>query len=523
MRRFAVIALIYLVLTSSVATAAVISIHARAIVPGLTSSSSPPNPAKYLVLIVLDGARPDYFGLAPLPHVDALRAAGTQYTNAFDNLLESETPTGHTTIATGSPPSRNGILGFDWGQAGKDYSIFDPNVVNAGAMEHIMEAAKVPTIAGLYKQQYPHNTVVALSGHKYYAADPMGGPKADAIMYYEGDPKGRYVPVAVPGHVPPAGVLTAPGLIYPTIHLALGVEDTLATNLALSAVDKMRPHVLMINYPEFDWPLGHVDGFDQSDTITLMKNFDTDLGRIEDAYRKAGVLNQTLFLITADHGMMPLKRFIPETVVTNAVSQAGTSAPAISYSTGAYIWLTDASKSQTVAQNIMAAKDPGIQSAYYLTTVNGQPQYELAGGSFVSPEVDVANRYMLGTLMNGHQPNVVAFAKEYQSFSATTTNWKADHGGETWLSQHIPLIISGPGIRSRNVDTEPVQLEDIAPTVLAGLGVRPTGMSGHILTDAFVDAPSADVKARQAEIQQIQPFAKALIAQSNYEISQPTQ
>ena len=54
----------------------------------------------------------------------------------------------------------------------------------------------------------PGAKVVALSGHKYYAATPLGGPDADAIMYYQGDPKGRYIPVAVPGHVPPAGLLT---------------------------------------------------------------------------------------------------------------------------------------------------------------------------------------------------------------------------------------------------------------------------------------------------------------------------
>ncbi|GAC1319011.1 MAG: hypothetical protein NVS2B16_15890 [Chloroflexota bacterium] len=132
-----------------------------------------------------------------------------QYSYAIDGILESETPSGHTTLATGSTPRRNGILGLGWAQNDNDYSLFSPDVVRSGAMERIMSNAHVPTIAGLYKQRFPGAKVVALSGHKYYAADPLGGPQADAIMYYQGDARGHYVPIAIPGHIPPPPVLSA--------------------------------------------------------------------------------------------------------------------------------------------------------------------------------------------------------------------------------------------------------------------------------------------------------------------------
>ena len=93
-----------------------------------------------------------------------------------------------------------------------------------GSLEQIMEDSGSSTLAGLYKRKYPGAKVVAISGHKYYAAAPLGGPKADAIMYYEGRADGRYVPVAVPGHVPPTGVLDAPGVIGPSTHLPTGGE-----------------------------------------------------------------------------------------------------------------------------------------------------------------------------------------------------------------------------------------------------------------------------------------------------------
>lgn len=516
------LAMVYLLASTGIATATVRIMHARSDplpLPGHAAVAFSQQ-ARYLVLIVLDGARPDYFGLTHLPHVDALRAEGTQYTNAIDGILESETPSGHATLATGSTPAQTGILGFDWAQNDNGYSVFSPDVVRSGMMEHIMANARAPTIAGLYKARYPGARVVALSGHKYYAADPLGGPQADAIMYYQGDAKGHYVPVAIPGHTPPAGVLDAPGLIGASTSLPEGEEDRLATRLALSAFATMRQRITLINYPEFDWPLGHVDGGNAKPArvIHLMRSFDHDLGMIEDAYRKAGVLDQTLFVITADHGMAPLQRFVPESLFTNAVTQAGTTAPAISYNTGTYIWLADDTKAQTVAQNILAAQDPGIQSTYYLTVGRGgKPHYVRAGGILVSSQMEAANQYLLDTLIDGHQPGVVAFCRENQSAVSPTTAWKADHGGASWQSQHIPLIVAGPGIQPGVTTNYPAQLEDVAPTILTDMSVRPTGMGGRPLTEALDQSTAAEQDARKAEIDRLTPLVNALIAQDDYE------
>lgn len=509
------LAAICLILASSVLTVTARATHAASAVAGY------PQRAKFLVLIVLDGARPDYFGLTPLPNVDALRASGVQYSYAIDGILEAETPAGHTTLATGSTPRRNGILGFNWAQNDRDYSLFSPDVVRSGAIEHIMESTHVPTIAGLYKAKHPRAKVVALSGHKYYAADPLGGPQADAIMYYRGDSQRHYAPIAIPGHEPPPQVLSAPGLVSPTMHLPGGQDDTLATRLALSAFAVMRPRILMINYPEFDWPLGHVDGGNTAprQVVFMMRRFDTDFGMIEDAYRKAGIFDKTLFVITADHGMVPVRRFIPRAVITRAVAKAGTKTPAITNNGASYIWLKNPRKAPDVALNLLKENDPGIQSVYYLTTSRGVPYYVRAGGSLVNPMVDAANRYLLGTLINGHEPTLVAFARTNQSFSPASAHWKADHGGGSWPSQHIPLILAGPGIRAGVVTGEPAQLDDVAPTVLADMGVTTAGMEGHVLADALRHPGSADWAPRNAEAAQLTPLIRALIAQRDYEVA----
>lgn len=476
-------------------------------------------PAKFLVLFVLDGARPDYFGVTPLPNVDALIKNGTEYSYAMDGILESETPAGHTTLSTGSTPRRDGILGFNWAENDRNYSLFNPDVVRAGAIEQIMRNAHVPTLAGLFKAQHPKEKVVALSGHKYYAADPLGGPQADAIMYFRGDQNKGYSPTSIPGHVPPVGVLEAPGLSLPTFHLQDGQDDHLATLLALSAFRKMYPHVLLINYPEFDWPLGHVYGgsLNKPKVELLMKQFDEDLGQIETVYHQAHILKRTLFVITADHGMGKIKHFVPSRIMTDAVAHAGTTAPSIAYNGGAYLWVKNFTKAALVASNIVRAHDPGVQSVYYLAALGKTYRYVRSGGSAISRAVEAANQYLLSTLMNQHAPTVVVLCKANATTSPTSSHWLGDHGGANWRSQHIPLVLSGAGIRSGFVTGEPAQLEDVAPTVLRDMGVAPTGMEGHVLNEALLQPQAADWQPRVAEATTLTPLIKAMVAQSAYE------
>lgn len=512
---------VYLVFATAMASATAYALHSRSSHAALTDPRAiafAGTTPKYLVLMVLDGGRPDYFGVTPLPHIDALRRQGTQFNRAMLGILEAETPAGHATIATGSTPVHDGILGFDWAQNDNDFNLFSPSVVNAGAFDKIMESVHAPTIAGLYKAKYPKAKVVALSGHKYYAAAPLGGPAADAIMYYQGDPRGRYVPVAIPGHEPPAGVLTAPGLIGPTNHPPDGADDGYATKLALAAFAKMHQRITLINYPEFDWPLGHVYGSiaNRPKVATTMRALDRDLGKIEGAYRKAGILSQTLFVITADHGMELTNRFIPQSFVTDAIARAGTTAPAASYSTASYVWLKDGSKAQTVADTIARASNPDIQSVYYLASTGGKPQY-VSSGSGIDSGVEAGNQYLLNTLLNGHQPSVVAFAKSGATFADPTTHWKADHGGNDWATQQVPLIMAGPGIRARVVTNAPAQLDDVAPTLLTDMGVTPSGMEGKVLSDALESPSKSTMAARTSEIRQITPFVDAFVTQHKRE------
>jgi len=479
----------------------------------------------YLVLFVLDGARPDYFNVPGIPHIRALMKHGTQYTNAFAGILESETPTGHASISSGSNPSADGILSFAWAnEDNTTVNLFDPANIRNGQMERILHNAPAPSIAGLVHAADPSAEVVALGGHKYYADDALGGPSANVIMYYQGTPKGKFAPTFVPGHAPPPAVLQAPGLIGKSTTLPIGTEDHLAMTLARSTFAQMHERVMLMNVPEFDWPLGHVDGGnrDPKDVKVLMQGFDRDLGKLEDMYRKAGILDNTVFVITADHGFAPIDHHLNATDIEKAAEASGTSIVSDTFHTAGYMWLKDGTRSARAAENIARLQNPYIQSVYFKTFVNGGGyRYLRASGPdlFRTGGVEAANQYLLNSFDGPAGPDIVVLFTE-QSVAETggAASWKGDHGGAAWESQHLPLIISGPGVRAGITSQFPARLEDIAPTVLSVMGVPHTGMQGVPLADAVVRASVAERKAQQVKNAQLQPVVQALARESQLEV-----
>jgi len=482
-------------------------------------------PLPYVVLIVLDGARPEYFGVSGMPHVRSLIRNGTQYTNAFAGILESETPSGHVTIGTGSEPRRTGIPSFWWANSKNvEVSLFDPVKIRAGDMEKIIRQSGVPTLAGQVHSRHPKAAVVALSGSKYYAADAIGGPDANVTMYFQGTAKGQFVPTYIPGHAPPAGLLNDPGLVTSSAHIPPGIENHLVMKLATNTFQRMRQQVTLINLPEFDWPLGHVDGgsSDPKSVTTLMQAFDRDLAMLQDAYRKAGVLDHTLVVLMADHGMMPLNHKVSQSDITTAVSKAGTGIISQAYSSGSYLWLKDESRVSPAAQNIAELNNPYIQSVYARTrTAKGFTYTRVTSSKLLrAGGTETANQYLLNSFNGSNAPDVVVlFAEGVGCEPGGQAGWKGDHGGASWQAQHIPLILSGPGIRGGQVSSYPARLIDVAPTVLQAMGVPHKRMQGLPLADALQAPPAWASQWQRSASKQLMPVVTALQQESHAELA----
>jgi hypothetical protein len=83
--------------------------------------------------------------------------------------------------------------------------------------------------------------------------------------------------------------------------------------------------------------------------------------------------------------------------------------------------------------------------------------------------------------------------------------------------QHIPLIISGPGIRRGLHSAFPARPIDLAPTMEYLLGLPATPRPGLLLADALVSPPHGAVSALRSRGNVLGPMVSGLQAQSRWD------
>ncbi|HEX8918080.1 MAG TPA: alkaline phosphatase family protein [Chloroflexota bacterium] len=454
----------------------------------------------YLVLIVLDGFRPDYLTLAPMRHLHQLMASGMTYDRAWVGQLETETPTGHATIVSGLFPRKHGVLGFGWRDpSGQGFSWMptDLRQLNAGLMERQIESAGVPTISDLLHRQDPSATSVSISGEKYYAADAMG-TGADYIVYGQ-----RGATSSTPGltvstigsHAPPQAAhirdLSVKGPAYPW------VQDAFVARLGARLVHVVRPRMLLLNFPGTDIQ-GHITGgvIAPESMKIVVKGADAALGTVMAAYRKAGIFQQTDWIITADHGMLPNTHHAP--IKQMYADVRALKDPALEddfLGTAGYIYLRRGIDAATDAAALEARHIPYTEGALYRVPEGGGYACRADASSARSFGRSLTRAYLdlCDTFASAGGPDVILpYAEDTFGLQLPDSPHHGNHGGLSWRVQHIPLVMSGPGIR-QGYSSFPAQLVDIAPTVerLMGFPV-PAGVDGVTLADALVHTTAKD-------------------------------
>ena len=160
-----------------------------------TAQSAPARPPKLIVAISVDQLSADLFdeyrprlrgGLARI-------ASGTVYRNGYQGHNATETCPGHSTIMTGSRPSRTGIIAntwFDLGQSRSDKAVYcaeDERVPGSSSSKYTVSPVhlRVTTLGERMKAVNPASRSVAVAG-KDRAAVMMSGQRPDQRWYWDG-------------------------------------------------------------------------------------------------------------------------------------------------------------------------------------------------------------------------------------------------------------------------------------------------------------------------------------------------
>ena len=454
----------------------------------------------FALVLVVDAARPDQFDLHRMPNLARLVRGGTQYTRAWVGQLPSITETSHATIGTGVLPSRHLVLGDTWRVPGKDQ--MSPNLLSAqldrtGYIGNFIKQSGSPSIAALVHQHFPGSIVVALSGHKIYAADDLGAGSADFVAFGNTDSRQHYVPGAIPGHEPSPSILTSPQLDLPTYPRQPGVEDGWTTTLAEKFLFKYHPRLMLVNLPEVD-VTGHLVGTNATVMQPLFANVDRQIGRLIAAYGRAGMLSQTYIIITSDHAMIPALHLVKSTRLEQIILKAGGKPLYVGHGDYSPIWLKNVSAVPQVAFALGNANIPNV-AAVFMKNANGGYDLVSSPSHLFEPGVTQAYSDLLASFNSSESADILLLYDE-NTITMTPTfqriGRKGDHGGATWGAQHIPLVLAGPGVRQGYTSQYPARLVDIAPTLETLLGIRPEHQDGVPLADAMLQAPAWAVAAQ---------------------------
>ena len=85
------------------------------------------------------------------------------------------------------------------------------------------------------------------------------------------------------------------------VHKIGGMSDANLTNAILSYLEGSNPTALFVQFDEADGA-GHSYGYGTSNQLAKISEIDGYIGRIYEAYRQKGMLEETLFIVTSDHG-----------------------------------------------------------------------------------------------------------------------------------------------------------------------------------------------------------------------------
>ena len=461
--------------------------------------------AKYLVLIVMDGFRPDYENLARMQHLHTLMKSGMSFTSAWAGQLESETPASHATIATGEYPRKDGVIGFGWrdpATGGFTYMPTNVGQIAAGDLYRTIEQGGVPTISDLIHQRNKKDLVISLSGEKLWASAPMG-TGADYVLYGAMTAKkgktNHFAPFAVGPNVPPARTgytsVTEPDGAFST-------QNGFAARLAVKLVDSLHPRALLLNLPATDIA-GHYYGalVHPADMKPIVQGTDAAIASVMDAYKRLHIFKQTLWVVVADHGMVPGLHRVPIHSIYKAVAKSGDPSldEGLQSSIGA-IWLQNPSDSKAVASALATQHFNGVEGELYKTQTPSGMQFEPVPSLKARLPAKVLKAYLdlANTEASTNGADVLLPYQENATGLQIGKSFKGMHGGFSWKAQHIPLVISGPGV-PHGVSGYPAKLVDIAPTIETLLGLPvPSGVDGVVLSPALAHATSADRAADNA-------------------------
>lgn len=530
-----------------------------------------------VMIVLVDGLNPNNFRYAMdtghMPNFARVFGNGAFAEQAFA-VFPTFTGPNHGSVITGAWPVRLGVVGNTvysresdaelrvWGQDNSAFHLYSdlmsPESITLFEVLEAVDPAWVTVAAGDFADRGADrsfwDTVQGLEPGIPLQIGQIGNPG---------------VPMLPPNPSIPA-IVEAQTDTNTTIAAMVQFDNQFTQHAVQSAADFKLMYFWQLASDGF----GEVYGPHTRKTIEVgLAQIDANFGQVLTAMSAAGTLDQTLFVLTSDHGMRKLSESqSPPLSMAQAVRDAGEENYYFS-GTGQGVWLTQPDRDeiagleqealfaqrmersfeallehpqvtivarwQTPVQaragvgTIVIAGDNGgraelvvrergqhVRDAVWDYRVirgddplqaslcyprlepevdpNEEPRGPLAEGHCVEQAYPDAQRRLLGLLQSPLAPDVV-----FTRSGAIDQGGGGTHGELDYEASRVPLVFAGKGAAS-GVVTTPMNNVDIAPTVLAALGLSvPEQMDGEVqcglLAEGLCALPAAPARGTAAD------------------------
>ncbi|MER3447604.1 MAG: hypothetical protein C4291_12565 [Candidatus Dadabacteria bacterium] len=207
---------------------------------------------------------------------------------------------------------------------------------------------------------------------------------------------------------------------------------------------------------------GYADsrGTPSSGLMDALNHTDQSIGKMVQELQKKGLFSSTLIIISAKHGQSPIdpskSKIVDKNLIPNLVN--GVQNNLLAQATQddiSLLWLTDRGRINDVVNAL----------------ITNQPQFKIqeiySGESLKLQFNDPQN--------DPRVPDIIVQSELGVIYAKTTATKIAEHGGFSDNDTNVALLVSFPGLHGQEIKS-PVQTTQIAPTILAALGLNPQAL-----------------------------------------------
>jgi predicted AlkP superfamily pyrophosphatase or phosphodiesterase len=392
---------------------------------------------RHAVIVFIDGGHPELYDPETAPAIAALARAGTRFTRAEVGFPSDSMP-GILGPLTGAPPAVTGVpydLYYDRG-FGQTIEITEELRVPPGKAPH--DLLRVGTLFDAAKAKGMKTSFI--SKHVgYEILQGRGGHGVDLLA------------------LPELASWKGSNAEFDAANFAL-LEEHIRGGSDVAGLYAVAPNYTMKE-----------KGVASAATRASIAVVDRAVGHLVDALRAAGRYDDTVFVITSDHGNSDTPTAIAKSgpaSIAGVLEARGIKLAHVTYDNLALVYLADPARRAEATAALEAPETKQLLGIDRIAT---------------REELDRLHAFAPDQL-----PDLVVLCRADVVYTKLPAKKVAEHGGMNAADRRVPLVIAGPGIRQGQVVDDVVNTLSIGPTLATLLGLALPEAIAPALTQALV-------------------------------------